>query len=555
MAASAGANQGLLLALGLAGLTGLAALVLWGDGADAWPFGSQSTSAPYLSSGSAGSSSSASSGASSTAAASTTNGQAPVINSATLQLVDEGETGSFTVVTALDPQNDSLSFSLVGGADQAQFSINPVTGVLSYIDPTAPTKGDANNSDPDFSAPSGDADGTTAANGDNSLEVTVKVSDPAGNSDTETLTFFVQNERRDDVVSDYREADDLARLPHQDTNTLADMTEAAAGQDAQGANLLFSVDGDAVVRVTELAGDGSISTSSFGTSGADYHDLAVGDIDGDGNLDVALVGQDSSGDNRVEVWESNGSGSFSLEYTASDGSSSSTLDNSGTARDIVMGDFDGSGHLDLFVINDGGEESLITLTGNYSGTIMTFSGLQAEEEAEIIDESDLTVSTDYVVALDGGDISLINPEDSELVDQQSGAYVDLAVFEDLVFAAEDDHVDVYEADSNSLDVEVSGLITGGDTITEIMIGDFDTDHGDAELAVLDSGDNVVRIYDLHSGYDEATLLYTLDVPASAEELLSLPAFFEALEESGGNLADDLLVGGGDSTIFYDETSL
>jgi hypothetical protein len=88
-----------------------------------------------------------------------------------------------------------------------------------------------------------------------------------------------------------------------------------------------------------------------------------------------------------------------------------------------------------------------------------------------------------------------------------------------------------------------------------MIGDFDTDHGDAELAVLDSGDNVVRIYDLHSGYDEATLLYTLDVPASAEELLSLPAFFEALEESGGNLADDLLVGGGDSTIFYDETSL
>jgi hypothetical protein len=76
-----------------------------------------------------------------------------------------------------------------------------------------------------------------------------------------------------------------------------------------------------------------------------------------------------------------------------------------------------------------------------------------------------------------------------------------------------------------------------------------------ELAVLDAGDNELRIYDLDSGYDDADLLFTIDVDAGADELLTIPEYMEALGETGGNLADDILVGGNNSTIFYDETSL
>ena len=94
-----------------------------------------------------------------------------------------------------------------------------------------------------------------------------------------------------------------------------------------------------------------------------------------------------------------------------------------------------------------------------------------------------------------------------------------------------------------------------DTITEIVVGDFDNDDSDIELAVLDAGEDEVYIYELSQYYDTATLIEVIDVDHGALELLTLPEFTEQLNASGGNLADDLLVGGSNSTIFYDDTSL
>ena len=89
--------------------------------------------------------------------------------------------------------------------------------------------------------------------------------------------------------------------------------------------------------------------------------------------------------------------------------------------------------------------------------------------------------------------------------------------------ARDDRVDVFQADGNSLDLERSALITGGDDITDILIADFD-DNPDPELAVLDSGYDQVRIYDLQDGFATATLLFTLDVTDGAAALLGLPTW-------------------------------
>ncbi|NDD14710.1 MAG: cadherin repeat domain-containing protein, partial [Betaproteobacteria bacterium] len=83
----------------------------------------------------------------------------------------ENGTGPITAVTATDPDTgDTKSFSLSGGADQALFGIDSVSGALNFL------------VSPDF-------EGT----GDNSYEVKVKVSDAAGLFDEQILTVNVTN--------------------------------------------------------------------------------------------------------------------------------------------------------------------------------------------------------------------------------------------------------------------------------------------------------------------------------------------------------------------------
>lgn len=68
--------------------------------------------------------------------------------------------------------NESVTWSLSGGADQARFSINPATGLVSF------------NPGPDFENPS-DADAN------NIYVVVIKATDAAGNFTTQTLTVTV----------------------------------------------------------------------------------------------------------------------------------------------------------------------------------------------------------------------------------------------------------------------------------------------------------------------------------------------------------------------------
>lgn len=68
--------------------------------------------------------------------------------------------------------NESVTWSLSGGADQARFTINPTTGLVSF------------NPGPDFENPS-DADAN------NVYIVIVKATDPAGNFTTQTFTVTV----------------------------------------------------------------------------------------------------------------------------------------------------------------------------------------------------------------------------------------------------------------------------------------------------------------------------------------------------------------------------
>ena len=87
-----------------------------------------------------------------------------------------------TTVTATDPDaGQTLTYSIVGGADSALFSLDPTTHALAFI------------TGRDFEAP---AD----AGGDNIYDVTVQVSDGQGGSDTQAIAVMVQNVNGADTI-------------------------------------------------------------------------------------------------------------------------------------------------------------------------------------------------------------------------------------------------------------------------------------------------------------------------------------------------------------------
>ena len=83
-------------------------------------------------------------------------------------------TTAVTTVTATDPENGVVTFSITGGADQALFTIDPMTGALSFITPK------------DFENP-------TDAGANNVYDVQVTATDPLGGTDVQAIAVTVTN--------------------------------------------------------------------------------------------------------------------------------------------------------------------------------------------------------------------------------------------------------------------------------------------------------------------------------------------------------------------------
>ena len=94
------------------------------------------------------------------------------MTTAGIQTVAENTT-AVTTVTATDPDaGQTLSYSIIGGADAGKFTIGSNTGALSFI--TAPN----------FELP-------TDAGGNNVYDVTVQVSDGHGGRDSQAIAVTV----------------------------------------------------------------------------------------------------------------------------------------------------------------------------------------------------------------------------------------------------------------------------------------------------------------------------------------------------------------------------
>ena len=102
---------------------------------------------------------------------------APTITSSSTPSVAENQTAVLTVsTTAQDVPADSITYSLTGGADQARFSINATTGVLTFI------------AAPDFESP-------TDADTNNAYEVQVTANDGNGGTDVQAISVTVTDAR------------------------------------------------------------------------------------------------------------------------------------------------------------------------------------------------------------------------------------------------------------------------------------------------------------------------------------------------------------------------
>ena len=100
--------------------------------------------------------------------------RSPAMTSATSANVPENSTGTVYAAAAEAPDGDALIFTLEG-TDASQFSIDSASGEVAFVSP------------PDFESP-------LDADGDNSYEIDLVVSDPSGASDRLSVTINVTDE-------------------------------------------------------------------------------------------------------------------------------------------------------------------------------------------------------------------------------------------------------------------------------------------------------------------------------------------------------------------------
>lgn len=165
--------------------------------------------------------------------------EAPTITSdgggATADL-DIGENQlSVTTVTAFDQEKSTLTFTIVGGADKAAFTIDKSTGVLTLV------------AAPDFEAP---AD----VGKDNVYDVVVEVSD-GKLTDTQTLSIEIQDVNEAPTITS-NGGDDKAAL---NVNENQEVVTTVAGTDPDQDSLGFSIVGGVDAAFFDISDDGVLT--------------------------------------------------------------------------------------------------------------------------------------------------------------------------------------------------------------------------------------------------------------------------------------------------------
>ncbi len=158
----------------------------------------------------------------------------PIFTSPATATVAENATAVMTVTaTDSDAPPQTVTFSLVGGADQARFNIS-TGGILTFV------------SAPDFESP-------TDANSDNVYDVTVQASDGVGGASTQTISVSVTPVNDNGPVFT---SSDTASVPENSTTI---MTVVATDADLPPQGLTYSIAGGADAAKFSVTESGALS--------------------------------------------------------------------------------------------------------------------------------------------------------------------------------------------------------------------------------------------------------------------------------------------------------
>ncbi|MGH6762546.1 MAG: carbohydrate-binding protein [Phyllobacterium sp.] len=200
----------------------------------------------------------------------------PVITSATAVSVLEGAAAAFDV-DATDADGNTLIYSLTGeGADDALFTIDPVTGALSFVS-------------------AADFENAADSDGDNVYQVEVAVSD-GWSIVRQSIAVTVTDDPGDNAPADLTadEGGDLA-LTVIDLSDPANATFAVSGLDADIVSLTVSVGGNAPVSVTVTDGQFALD---LGMPEPGSIEIILSVEDGAGNIasatTTATIGSENS---------------------------------------------------------------------------------------------------------------------------------------------------------------------------------------------------------------------------------------------------------------------
>ncbi len=198
---------------------------------------------------------------------------APIISASDVS-VNENISSAVTTITATDVDtSDTQTFS-VSGTDAGEFNMNPSTGALTFI------------TSPDFENP-------TDANTDNVYEITVTVTDGAGDNDSENITVTVLNlpETADFEIDDIDDVDINENVDYtSETPSLIDdapvgvVTWSLSGVDAA----VFSINS---------------STGVVSMTGKDFENPV--DSDTDNRYEVTITATDEDENSASQSWNVN----------------------------------------------------------------------------------------------------------------------------------------------------------------------------------------------------------------------------------------------------------
>jgi Peptidase M10 serralysin C terminal/Cadherin domain/Bacterial pre-peptidase C-terminal domain len=477
----------------------------------------------------------------------------PVFSSATTASVDENTTGTVYTATATDADGNSISFSIVGGADSALFSINSSTGAVTF------------NAPPDFENP-------TDAGADNSYEITIRASDGTNTTD-QTVTIS---------VGDVDEAPTFtsAAAVSVDENTTGTVYTATA-TDPEGGTLTYSLGGaDAAL----FAIDAATGEVSF-VAAPDFENPA--DADGDNAYEITVTSSDGTNDISQAVTITvdpvdEGAAVFSSGTTASFDENAT-----GTVYTAVAADVDNS--TITYSLGSGGDGALFAIDsatgaltfiappdfeapadGNgdnvYSVVVRANDGNTTTTQTVLVTVNDVnespTITSAAAVSVDENTAGTVytatatDPEGDTLSFSLSGADAALFVIDAATgavrFLAAPDYENPADADGDNVyEITVSASDGTNSTVQAVAITVDAVDEGPAVFssgttasfdenatgtvytAVAVDPDNNPVNYSLGSGGDSA--LFVIDSATGALTFVTPPDFEAPADGNGDNV--------------------